>query len=105
MTALVLAALVFSAWPALLFLHNLRAFHPPPVRSDDATDVAILIPARDEERNIHHAVESALANPGTEVFVLDDGSIDRTADIVSEIAAREPRLHLLRGAPLPSGWV
>ncbi len=105
MTALVLAALVFSAWPALLFLRNLRAFRPPQVRSDDANDVAILIPARDEERQIRRAVESALANPGAEVFVLDDGSTDRTSDIVAEIATREPRLHLLRGAPLPAGWV
>jgi glycosyltransferase involved in cell wall biosynthesis len=36
--------------------------------------------------------------------VLDDGSTDRTFEIVAAIAAREPRLRGLRGKPLPTGW-
>lgn len=104
MTALVAAALLFAAWPALLFVRNLRVFAPPAVIRDAASDVAILIPARNEGANIRAAVQAALANIGGEVWVLDDASTDRTCDIVTEIAMREPRLHLLQGEPLPTGW-
>ncbi|MGI8438151.1 MAG: glycosyltransferase family 2 protein [Chthoniobacterales bacterium] len=105
MTVLILAALVFAAWPALLFLRNLQIFTPPAEVRAPATEVSILIPARDEERNIGEAVEAALTNAGAEVLVLDDGSTDRTAEIVSEIAVRDPRVRLLPGAALPPGWV
>ncbi len=104
MTALVIVALVLAAWPAILFLRNLAILELPRRAMSGATEVAILIPARDEERNIGAAVEAALANAGAEVLVLDDGSTDRTREIVQEIAAREPRLRLLTGTPLPSGW-
>ncbi|MEO5721204.1 MAG: glycosyltransferase family 2 protein [Chthoniobacterales bacterium] len=104
MTALVFAALFLAVWPALLFLRNLHLFAPPALSRADARDVSILIPARDEELNIREAVEAALANPGAEVLVLDDGSTDLTKELVHEIAAREPRLRLVHGAPLPAGW-
>jgi hypothetical protein len=66
----------------------------------------VLIPARNEERSIAAAVESALASKGVEleVLVLDDHSNDATADRVKEIARRDPRVRLLAGAPLPPGW-
>ncbi|MGI8437919.1 MAG: glycosyltransferase [Chthoniobacterales bacterium] len=105
MTLLLLAALVFAAWPALQFVRNLQIFAPPVEVDASAADVAILIPARDEELNIREAVNAALANAGATVFVLDDGSTDRTPEIVNEIAAQEPRLRLLQGAGLPPGWI
>lgn len=96
-------ALACAALPAALFLRNLRIFEPPR-RRDDSAKVSILIPARDEERNIRAAVEAAVGNPGAEVLVLDDGSTDHTYEIVAEIAAREPRVHVIRGEDLPAGW-
>jgi hypothetical protein len=97
-------ALVCAALPAVLFVRNLRIFNPPR-RRDDSARVSILIPARNEEQNIGAAVAAALSNNGAEVLVLDDGSTDRTREIVAELAAREPRLRLLRGDPLPHGWI
>ena len=97
-------ALVCAAVPAILFLRNLRLFHPPSGR-DTSPEVSILIPARDEEANIAAAIESALCNAGAEVLVLDDGSTDRTYQIAAEIAASEPRVRVLRGEPLPDGWL
>lgn len=38
------------------------------------------------------------------VRVIDDGSTDRTAALVAERAATEPRLSLLAAGPLPDGW-
>jgi chlorobactene glucosyltransferase len=36
--------------------------------------------------------------------VVDDQSTDDTPGILAEAAARDPRLRVLRGAPLPAGW-
>ena len=104
MIALGWIALGCAALPAILFLRNVRAFRPPNGR-DESAKVSILIPARDEEANIAVAIDAALANPGAEVLVVDDHSSDRTYDIVAEIAGREPRLRVLRGEPLPHGWM
>jgi len=69
--------------------------------------VSVLVPARNEARNIRRCLESLLAQdyPLLEVLVLDDGSSDDTADIVAEMARRDPRLRLVRGQPLPQGWI
>ena len=66
----------------------------------------MLIPARNEEASIVAAVESVLASTGVELElrVLDDASVDRTAELVERIAQRDPRLVLLAAPPLPAGW-
>lgn len=66
----------------------------------------MLIPARNEEGSIAGAVEAALASRGVEleVVVLDDSSEDRTAEIVRELALRDPRVRLVLAPPLPPGW-
>jgi chlorobactene glucosyltransferase len=68
--------------------------------------VSILIPARDEERNIETCVRSLLAQnyPDFEVVVLDDHSHDQTAAILSRLSAGDLRLRILAGADLPAGW-
>jgi chlorobactene glucosyltransferase len=75
---------------------------PPPGRPK----VSILIPARNEERNIERCLAAVLAQDydNWEVFVTDDQSEDRTAAIVREFAARDGRVHLIEGRPLPAGW-
>lgn len=68
--------------------------------------VSVLVPARNEARNICRCLESLLAQdyPLMEVLVLDDGSTDETPEIVAEMARRDPRLRLIPGQPLPPGW-
>jgi len=72
---------------------------PPPF-------VSVLIPARDEEANIEACLESLRKQdyPNFEIIVLDDNSIDNTANIVEQIAAKDNRIQLIRGDPLPEGW-
>jgi chlorobactene glucosyltransferase len=69
--------------------------------------VSVLVPARNEARNIRRCLESLLAQdyPLMEVLVLDDGSTDETPEIVAEMARRDPRLRLIPGQPLPAGWM
>ncbi|MFO8006986.1 MAG: glycosyltransferase family 2 protein [Candidatus Brocadiia bacterium] len=109
MALLILAACScgLAALPALMFLNNLRHFRPaPPPRPGPPPRLAVLIPARNEEHNIGHALETVLAGEGVdlEVIVLDDHSDDRTAEIVREVAGGDDRVRLESAPPLPEGW-
>jgi chlorobactene glucosyltransferase len=74
--------------------------------------VSIIVPARNEERNIRRCVTSLLEQEcasacAYEVLVVDDGSTDGTGRILKEIAASHPhgdRLRVLRLDDLPAGW-
>lgn len=69
--------------------------------------VSVLVPARDEAGVIGRTVQAILAQeyPGElELIVLDDGSTDGTAQVALQAAGGDPRLNLVCGAPLPSGW-
>jgi len=104
---LALIALVLAAIPCGLFLLNLFAYRPLQNNKCKVGDgISVLIPARNEEQNIRATLEAVLTNQGCdfEVIVLDDHSTDRTATIVSELAARDPRVRLESAPPLPAGW-
>ncbi|WP_210528756.1 glycosyltransferase [Rubellimicrobium arenae] len=107
MLALALLALALAALYAGMTFANLRAYAPPPQAGPGQPRVSVLIPARDEETNIGAVLDSVLASRGIEleVVVLDDGSSDGTARIVRAWTARDPRVRLVDGAPLPAGWV
>jgi len=65
-----------------------------------ALSVSIVLPAYDEEPNIAEAVAQATRTADRlvvehEVIVVDDGSTDRTAAIVGEVAAKDPRVRLV----------
>ena len=67
--------------------------------------VSVLVPTRNEERNVEPCIRSLLAQeyPDFEIIVLDD-SEDQTPDILRSLAS-DSRLHLLTGRPLPPGWI
>jgi glycosyltransferase involved in cell wall biosynthesis len=101
-------AFTFALIPFLVYLANYRFFDPPPPIpvQPDLPSVSILIPARNEERSIAAAIESALTTKQIqfEIVVLDDHSTDRTAEIVEEFAKRDARVRLEDAPPLPRGW-
>ena len=96
----------FALIPAVMFVNNLRWYRAPGEGAVEGARVAVLIPARNEERNIGACVESVLGTRGVEieVLVLDDASTDRTAEVVRGIAARDGRVKLVEGRELPAGW-
>lgn len=96
----VLAAIALSN---LLFMKRLGRY--PPLSKHPS--VSILVPARDEERNIVTCVQSLLEQeyPKFEVIVLDDHSSDGTGDLLKGLVARSGgRLRVIHGKPLPAGW-
>lgn len=75
----------------------------------DAPSVAVIVPARNEEQNISRCLEAIRRQdyPPARVsaVVVDDGSQDRTALLVAQIAAEDLRVRLIEAGPLPSGWL
>ncbi len=67
--------------------------------------VSVVVPARDEERGIRTALASVAAQDygPLEVIVVDDESSDATA--IEARAAATDRVQVLRGEPVPAGWV
>jgi chlorobactene glucosyltransferase len=68
--------------------------------------VSVVIPARNEAVNVEPCVTSILATryEPLEVVVVDDRSTDDSAARVAALAARDPRLRLVRGSDPPPGW-
>ncbi len=69
--------------------------------------VSVVIPARDEVRNIGPCLDAVLAqdHPTLQVVVMDDGSTDGTAEVLAKYDD-DPRVTILSGdgAGLPEGW-
>jgi chlorobactene glucosyltransferase len=72
----------------------------------EAPLVSVVIPARNERRNVERCLRSVLAAryPALEVVLVDDHSEDGTGDIARAVAATDPRLRVLESPPLPPGW-
>jgi chlorobactene glucosyltransferase len=108
-TQLLLGILVFLGVLLLIALSNWRALRRlgsfPLPRAWPS--VSILLPARNEAENITTCVSSLLAQdyPHFEVLVLDDASQDDTCDLLAQMAARDARLRVQPGLPLPAGWL
>lgn len=68
--------------------------------------VSVIIPARNEARNIVRCVTSVLASryPSLEVIVVDDQSIDGTGKLARALGAADSRLRVMDAPPLPPGW-
>lgn len=72
-----------------------------PKPREDGPIFCILIPARDEEENLRRLLPSLLEpNPGLKVYVYDDESTDKTAEVAKSLGATliQPR------ETLPAGW-
>ena len=69
--------------------------------------VSIVIPARNEERNLDQALRSVLRleYPGLEIVAVNDRSTDGTGAMLETWAKREKRLTVLTVDTLPAGWV
>jgi len=69
--------------------------------------VSVLIPARNEAAVIGQTIRNLTTQsyPHYEIALLDDNSDDNTAQIARRAGGNSPRLRILTGQPLPSGWL
>lgn len=76
-------------------------------RSTEQSRVSILVPARDEATVIGPTIRSLLTQTyqNFELIVLDDHSTDGTAEVIRQAAQNSPRLRIVTGNPLPTGWL
>ncbi len=111
---LAVAALATAALLGMLLIALLNAFAFPRL-SDYLVDdtvrrvlppVSVLIPARQEEERIAPTVAALLVQdyPDFELIVLDDNSTDATYETARAAGCGDPRVQVLHGQPLPSGW-
>src|SRR5208282_3388452 len=66
--------------------------------------ISVVIAARNEELDLPDTLDCLLVQdyPNLEILVVEDGSTDRTRDVID---ARAPRVRRVNPPPLPSGWV
>ena len=86
---------------------------PPPMGPVETLPlITVIIPARNEARNIERCVREVLAQtyPRLQVIVVDDRSTDDTPRILAMLEAEHrntgtgPSLQIVQGKDMPSGW-
>lgn len=93
----------------LQFRRNLRGFLRLPRHAPDSGPaVAVLVPARNEEKMVRRAVESLArqSHRNLQVIVANDHSTDRTRERIDRVARRYPGRMVVFDVPdLPAGWM
>lgn len=98
---MMMTALLCALGLAAGFLLLRRVPICPPAEAPRHASITIIIPARNEARNLPHilaSISDAELRP-QEVLVVDDGSVDETAVIAVTLGAR-----VLSSAPKPHDW-
>ncbi|MCF7805406.1 MAG: glycosyltransferase [Candidatus Marinimicrobia bacterium] len=72
----------------------------------DSPKVSVLVPVRNEEETLPRCLLTLTEQDygDFEILVLDDGSTDKTPDIIREFAEEHARVHYIPGEPLPEEW-
>ena len=108
------AAVVLLIWIYLLAGHGqfwrISRFPEPALSELGQNTVAVVIPARNEAEVIGRAVASLLRSQGLrglQIFLVDDGSSDGTAEAARQAAQSQGKpemLTVIAGKPLASSW-
>lgn len=103
------AALPWLATPVIASMRMARSASlddESPEPPHDPPRVSVIVPARNESRNIAACLDSILASsyPDFDVIAVDDNSTDDTASIARAMAAADPRLTVVQNTELPPGW-
>ncbi len=104
------AAITLLAWVRLAWLGHAdrRALVPlPPAPAGALPAVTVVVPCRNEATGVERAMSSLLAQDldGLRIVAVDDRSTDSTGELLAALAARDPRLEVVRVAALPDGWL
>src|SRR5215469_3686836 len=91
------------------FRAHQRAALVMPTNGFDPSTVSVIVPVRNEIRNIAACLEGLSArtciSDRSSIIVVDDDSHDGTSAAVEYQAAKDPRIQLVSAGRLPQGWV
>ena len=102
MLLVIVALCACGTFLTLLNAFTMRVILPTASRAI-STSVSVLVPMRNEEKNVEQLIASIQSSQGLsdwDFLVLDDASNDRTGELLRHFA-----ITLMQGAPLPEGWL
>lgn len=105
-----MSALIFLA-TCTLFLISLINFFAVRVPTENSTIngfVSVIVPLRNEARNVAALIASLAVQTGlahVEFILLDDNSEDESFELITSAIAGHVNFKVLQGAPLPAGWM
>ena len=103
----VVMATTLAAYATKLFAIVRGLDHLRPGVSTDEPTVSVIVPARNEEDNIWRCLDCVLNQDYPsylyEIIVVDDRSVDSTAEIVEKMRAEHPTIRLVRIDHVPEG--
>ena len=113
---LLLWSSIFATLVAIALARTVRQFRcyesladDPAISRDEMPPVSVIVPMRNEERNIDACLSGLRAqdypHDRLDIIVVDDNSSDGSRDIVRRHAAADSRVHLMSAGPLPSAWM
>jgi glycosyltransferase involved in cell wall biosynthesis len=88
-------------------IQYLKDVDAPPGKNNGHPKVSVIIPARNEQKNIEQALQSVLRQdyPNREIIVVNDRSTDQTGAILDRMAQGQAGLRVLHVSELPEGWL
>jgi len=107
--------MIWLAFPAAVFIlvrliislgNLIGAPYLPRGGSEEGSLVSVLIPARNEEKNLPPLLDGLIRQhyPQLEILVYDDQSTDGTQQVLERYAREDPRITWIKGEGPPPGW-
>ncbi len=92
---------------AVLGFQRTRIFTPSGEIQPGERRITVIIPARNEERDLENSLNTLLPQEGVdlEVIIVNDDSTDRTGVIADRIAASDPRVRVMHSPAVRPGWL
>ena len=97
----------FAVLQLVIALVNLFFYERLPKSNKTDALISLLIPARNEEKNIGNLLNDLLLQDykNVEIIVFNDHSTDKTAEIVERYSLADDRIKLINSNNLPAGWL
>ena len=92
----------------LISVTNFFALKKPSNNSTISDFVSVIVPLRNEAHNVEPLIASLAAQTGlahVEYILLDDDSEDESLKLITAAIAAYPNFRVLKGEPLPAGWL
>ena len=92
---------IFFGYRSIKYLDNIYEY------TEDLARISVIIPARNEEKNLEKALRSVLSSnyPSFEVIVVNDRSDDGTSEILKRLQSDYSTLKIVEIESVPEGWL